>query len=333
MVMHPVVREEVLRDDHLNRLRVACSLVGEVPCRTYDELGVLADQVEVLITSWGCPRFHADVLDRFPHLRLIAHLAGSVKGFIDDDVWRRGIQVTNAVAAQATPVAEFTLAAVLFANKRVFQLRDVYRAHRTLPEGSPLWKPWRRLGVEVGNYRKHAGIVGASSVGRKLIELARPFDLQLLVYDPFLAENEALEMGVTKTGLAELLSQCDVVSLHAPLLPHTQGMIGAGELALMKDGATLINTARGELVDQNALIAELANGRLFALLDTTQPEDLPSDSPLFELDNVILTPHVAGAQGREGERLADLMVDELDRFRSGRALHHAVRLEDLSRLA
>lgn len=101
----------------------------------------------------------------------------------------------------------------------------------------------------------------------------------------------------------------------------------------MKDGATLINTARGGLVDQDALTLELANGRLFALLDTTLPEDPPADSPLFELDNVILTPHIAGAQGREGERLADLVADELERFRRGDALRHAVRLEHLPRLA
>lgn len=333
MVMHPVVREEVLRDDHIERLRAACSLVGDVPCRTYEDLGSDTAEVEVLITSWGCPRFRADVVDRFPRLRLIAHLAGSVKGFIDEETWRRGIQVTNAVAAQAIPVAEFTLATILLANKRVFQLHDAYRHQRMLPDDSPLWKPWRGRGVEMGNYRKQIGIVGASSVGRKVIELARPLDLTLLVYDPYLTEAEAAALGAVKAGLAELLSRSDVVTLHAPLLAQTRGMIGAGELALMKDGATLINTARGGLVDQRALTLELANRRLFALLDTTQPEDLPPDSPLFELDNVILTPHIAGAQGREGERLADLVADELERFARGEALHHAVRLEHLPRLA
>ena len=333
MVMHPVVREEVLRDDHIERLRTTCSLVGDVPCRTYEDLGAVANEVEVLITSWGCPRFHAHVVDRFPRLKLIAHLAGSVKGFIDEEIWRRGIQVTNAVAAQAVPVAEFTLAAILFANKRVFQLRDAYRQDRMLRDDNPLWKPWRGRGVELGNYRKHVGIVGASNVGRKVIELARPLDLALLIYDPFLTENEASALGAVKAGLAELLSQSDVVTLHAPLLAQTRGMIGAGELALMRDGATLINTARGALLDQDALAVELANRRLFALLDTTQPEDLPPDSPLFEVDNLILTPHIAGAQGREGERLADLVADELDRFRRGDPLHHAVLLEHLPRLA
>ena len=204
------------------------------------------------------------------------------------------------MAAQAVPVAEFTLAAILFANKRVFQLRDAYRQDRMLRDDSPLWKPWRGRGVEIGNYRKHVGIVGASNVGRKVIELARPLDLSLLVYDPYLTESEASELGAVKAGLAELLSQSDVVTLHAPLLAQTRGMIGAGELALLKDGATLINTARGPLVDHGALTLELANQRLFALLDTTQPDDLPRNSPLFELDNVILTPHIAGAQGREG---------------------------------
>lgn len=95
-----------------------------------------------------------------------------------------------------------------------------------LRDDSPLWKSWRGRGVELGNYRKHVGIVGASNVGRKVIELARPLDLTLLVYDPYLTESEALELGAVKAGLAELLSQSDVVTLHAPLLAETRGMIG-----------------------------------------------------------------------------------------------------------
>jgi phosphoglycerate dehydrogenase-like enzyme len=124
-----------------------------------------------------------------------------------------------------------------------------------------------------------------------------------------------------------------VVSLHAPLLPETRHMLGARELALMPDGATLINTARGGLIDAAALEAELGRGRLFAVLDTTEPEVLPPHSPLYELPNVFLTPHIAGSLGRETERLSDYIVGEVERFARGVSLKYLVRREQLPRLA
>ena len=133
--------------------------------------------------------------------------------------------------------------------------------------------------------------------------------------------------------MSELLSQSDVVSLHAPLLDDTRGMLGARELALLKDGSTLINTARGSLIDQDALINELTTGRLYAWLDTTEPEVLPANSPLFELPNLFLTPHIAGSIGSEIQRLADQIVSEVERFSRGTTLRHLVRREELSRLA
>jgi phosphoglycerate dehydrogenase-like enzyme len=262
-----------------------------------------------------------------PKLRLIAHLAGSVKGFLDDIVWRRGILVTNAVAANAVPVAEYTVAAVLFANKKVIQLSRAYQAARENRA------PWTREAPDVGNYRKTVGIVGASQVGRLVIQHLRAFDLDVLLYDPYVPPLSAREMRVSKVTLSELLSRSHVVSLHAPLLPETRHMLGARELALMPDGATLINTARGGLIDAAALEAELSRGRLFAVLDTTEPEVLPPHSPLYELPNVFLTPHIAGSLGRETERLSDYIVGEVERFARGVSLKYLVRREQLPRLA
>ena len=149
------------------------------------------------------------------------------------------------------PVAEYTLAAILFANKRVFQLNQFYRQHKENRA------PWTREAPEVGNYHKTVGIVGASHVGRLVIDYLKPFDLRVLLYDPYVTPLAARELGANKVGLSELLSGSDVVSLHAPLLKDTQHMIGARELSLMRDHSTLINTARGGLLDQDALLAEL----------------------------------------------------------------------------
>jgi len=129
MIMHPVVKEELLREAHLQRLERTCRLVDQMPFRNFDGLGDEAPRIQVLITSWGCPRIDRSVVSTLPGLKLIAHLAGSVKGFIDETVWRMGVQITNAVAANAVPVAEYTLAAILFSNKHVLQLADFYRRH------------------------------------------------------------------------------------------------------------------------------------------------------------------------------------------------------------
>ncbi len=327
LVMHPVVQQELFRNDHVRRLDNCCRLVSESPSRDFDELGEHLSRIQILITSWGCPRIDAKVIADMPQLKLIAHLAGSVKGFVAEDVWRRGIKITNAVAANAIPVAEYTLAAILFANKRVFQLHDFYLQHKENRA------PWTREAPEVGNYRKRVGIVGASQVGRKVIDLLKPFDNEILVYDPYLSPLKCRELQARKVGLSELMSHSDVVSIHAPLLAETRHLIGARELSLMQDHATLINTARGGIVDQAALINTLSSGRLFAILDTTEPEVLPVDSPLFRLPNVFLTPHIAGSMGSETQRLTDYIIDELERFTQNRTLKYGVRVEDLARLA
>jgi phosphoglycerate dehydrogenase-like enzyme len=327
LIMHPVVKEELLRGSHVQRLQRACRLVDAAPFKNFDALGDEAPRVQVVITSWGCPRIDRDVVATLPGLKLIAHLAGSVKGFIDETVWRMGIQICNAVAANAVPVAEYTLAAILFSNKRVMQLADFYRRHHENRA------PWAREAPNVGNYHKVVGIIGASHVGRKTIELLRPFDLRVLLYDPYITPLQGRELGAHKVGLSELLSNADVASLHAPLLPETRQMLGAREFALMKDGATFINTARGAIVDHAALEAELVSGRLNAILDTTDPEVLPSSSPLYRLPNVLLTPHIAGSLGTETQRLADYIVDEVERFARGQALKYRVRYDELARLA
>lgn len=327
MLMHPVVRDELFRRDHLDAMARVCRLVSADPFRELEVLEPYLPQVEVLITSWGSPRIDQQIIEAAPRLRLIAHLAGSVKGFIDDAVFRKGIQVVNAVAANAVPVAEYTIAAILFSNKRVFQLNQYYTKYKENRA------PWTREAPDAGNYAKTVGIIGASHVGRIVIEHISKFDFKILLYDPYITPLDARHLGATKVGLTELLSQSDVVSLHAPLLQDTRHMLGARELSLLHDGATLINTARGAIIDQPALELELAKGRIFAVLDTTDPDELPASSPLFRMPNVFLTPHIAGSLGAETQRLTDYIVAELERYSQGRSLKHLVRREHLARLA
>jgi len=155
----------------------------------------------------------------------------------------------------------------------------------------------------------------------------------VVVSDPFLDEEEAVALGVGLLELEELLSTSDVVSLHAPLLDSTRRMVGADQLARMPDGAWLLNTARGGLVDTEALTAEVATGRLQAFLDTPDPEPLPPDSPLYDLEGAVLTPHIAGSLGSEVSRMGDLAVTEVERFVAGEPPLHPVVRSDLDHIA
>ena len=275
------------------------------------------EEVELLITSWGCPAIDEDVLARAPALKAVVHAAGSVKHHVTQACWDRGLAVSSAAAANAVPVAEYTVAAVLFANKRVLEIGGLYREHR-----APL--DWSRLFPGFGNYRRTVGVVGASLVGRKVLELLRPYDLDLLLADPHVDAAQAAALGARHVPLDELVGSSDVVSLHAPALPETRHLLDARRLSLMRDGATLVNTARGSLVDTAALGAEAASGRIHAVLDVTEPEVLPTTSPLYSLPNVLLTPHIAGSLGGELRRITSSALDEVERYCSGRPFAHAV---------
>ncbi|MFJ5835110.1 hydroxyacid dehydrogenase [Streptomyces sp. NPDC093089] len=275
------------------------------------------EEAELLVTSWGCPVVDADVLARAPALKAIVHAAGSVKHHVTPACWERGITVSSAAAANAVPVAEYTVAAILFANKRVLDIGALYREQRT-----PL--DWSRRYPGFGNHRRTVGIVGASLVGRKVIELLRPHDFDVLLADPHVGPVRAAALGVDLVELDELLPASDVVSLHAPELPETRRLIDARRLGLMRDGATLVNTARGSLVDTEALTAHAAAGRLHAVLDVTEPEVLPAASPLYSLPNVLLTPHIAGSLGGELLRITGSALDEIARYCSGLPFAHPV---------
>jgi phosphoglycerate dehydrogenase-like enzyme len=285
----------------------------------------LAD-VEVVVGHWGCPALTADALATLPRLGLFAYAAGSVKegGTVTPAVFQRGITVTTAAAANAIPVAEYTLAVVLLANKGAFVARD----HLRDPSVASPCKP-----AVVGNVGKRVGIVGASRVGRRLIELLRPFDLETVVCDPYLTDADAHAIGVTALTLDELLATSDVVSLHAPLVPSTYGLIGKEQLATLKDGAVLINTARGRLIDTTALEAELATGRISAVLDVTWPEPLDPASALLQMPNAFITPHVAGSMGTELGRLTDAAIEEVARYVRGEPPAHPVLADEFDRLA
>ncbi|WP_330174079.1 hydroxyacid dehydrogenase [Streptomyces sp. NBC_01498] len=342
--MGPGVAERLFPPDRLDRLTrlvrvdprlVAGTLTG--PGLDPAVAAALAG-AELLVTCWGAPPLTAEVLDAAPRLRAVVHAAGSVKHHVTDTCWERGIAVASAAGANALPVAEYTLAAILFAGKRVLgsahRFREVRGAHDWHAElggaaGGVGGGGGMGRTAGVGNYRRTVGIVGASRIGRRVIELLRPFDLDVLLYDPYVDAAGAAALGVESVPLDELCARSQVVTVHAPQVPATRRLIGAAQLAAMPDGATLINTARGTLVDEDALLPELVAGRLDAVLDVTDPEPPAPDSPLYDLPNVLLTPHVAGSLGGELHRMADHALDEVERFAKGLPFRDPVRPSEL----
>jgi len=286
---------------------------------------VLAD-AELLITGWGCPALDTAALRAAPRLRAIVHTAGTVRHHITPACWDRGLTVSSAAAANAVPVAEYTLAMILLTNKRVLDTARIYRAERRRVD-------WNERHPDAGNYHRTVGILSASIIGRRVIDLLRPHDLTVLLHDPYVTAEEARRLGARAVDLPELFDHSDVISVHTPLLPETRGLVSRELLARLRTGATLINTARGAVVDQDALTDEVLTGRLHAVLDVTEPEILPADSPLFDCPNVVITPHIAGSKGGELRRLADLALTEVERFALGRPFAHPVRHEQLARLA
>lgn len=287
-----------------------------------DHPGVTRD-VEWIFSTWSMPRATEEFLAAFPRLRAIFYAAGTVKSFVTDALWDRGIVVTSAFAANAVPVAEFTVAQIVLALKSVWPMALQIRRTRVFPLPE-IPTP--------GVFQSTVGLISLGAIGRLVAEYLRRYDLHVIACDPYVDEAEARRLGVRLCPLDELFACSDVVSCHAPLTDETRRLVRQRHIEAMKPHATFINTARGAIVDEPGLLAALRRRPdLFALLDVTSPEPPPPDSPIFDVPNLILTPHIAGSTNLECRRMADYMIEEAARMLAGEPLHHAVTAAGLER--
>jgi Phosphoglycerate dehydrogenase and related dehydrogenases len=267
------------------------------------DLDPVLEQTQVVFSTWGMPTLTTEQIARFPRLEAVFYAAGSVQGFAAPFL-ERGVAVYSAWQANAVPVAEFTLAQILLACKGYFaNVRDC-----ATPEGRR-GKPFRGPGV----YGETVALLGAGAIGRRVIGLLRPFRLRVVVFDPFLTDERARELGVTRVSLDEAFAQGLVVSNHLANKPETRRLLGAEQFARLRPGATFINTGRGATVDEAALVDVLRRRPdLTALLDVTDPEPPLLDSPLYGIPNLHLTSHIAGSIGDEVLRMADAMLEAFE---------------------
>ena len=280
---------------------------------------------DIAITSWGNGLFTEDILDVAPDLKLIAHAAGTVKVIVTDAVWERGIRVTGSPKAIAEGVGETALGLTITAS------RNFYKASEVMHAGG--WNDGVAAGIK-DLYNVVIGVVGAGWAGKHYIKLLKSFDVDVILYDPFVDEKKAEELGVKKVGFETLLKESDIVSLHAPSIPETRHMLNADTLALMKKDAVLINTARGSLIDENALAEHMKAGNLkYACLDVYDPEPPAKDSPLRGIPNIILTPHIAGVSTNGRRKIGMHVVSELELFLAGKTMECEVTRDMLATMA
>jgi len=292
------------------------------PAQTRDSIARHLDllaRAEVIFSGWGGPVLTEEFLDKAPRLRAFFYGGGALGAVVTPAVWDRGVLVTSAIVANSIPVAEYTLSAILFSLKHGWRLARQTRERRDFPDRN----------TAPGAAGSTIGLISLGVIARALLKLLAPFDLKVLAYDPYVTPAEADELGVECASLDELFARSDVVSLHTPLLEETEGLITQDHFASMKPHATFINTARAEIVQQAAMLAVAARRPdLQFVLDVSDPEPPEPSSPLYTLPNVVLTPHIAGSVGPECRRMGRAMVEELERFVSGRPLKWAVSRDD-----
>lgn len=285
-------------------------------------------QVEYLLTTWGMPALDdAAIAAAFPRLKAVLYGAGTVQGFARPFL-RRGVRVFSAWGANGVPVAEYTVAQIVLANKGFYQSSRIYK------ETGDYRAAARHVGMQPGNYRAKVGILGGGMIGKLVLEMLKGYVFDVYLFDAFLDEKVAQQYGATKVGLNELFSTCDVISNHIANNPQTVGMFRYEHFAKMLPHATFINTGRGQQVVEADLARALREGPdRTAVLDVTWPEPVEKGSPLLALPNAVLTPHIAGSIAGEIERMGLYMAEELENMLAGRPVRFEVTEDMLETMA
>jgi phosphoglycerate dehydrogenase-like enzyme len=288
------------------------------------ESPTILEEVELIFSGWGCPVMTEELLAYAPNLKAVFYGAGSIRYLITEAFWKRGIQITTAYRANDIPVSEFTLAQIILSLKRYWQ-------HIRMVKEQQLW--WEHLPV-AGTYGSTVGLISLGMIGSLVAEKLKLLDVKVIAYDPYISVEKARNLGVELSTLENIFREADVVSLHTPWLPETEGLITKAHFTLMKEGATFINTSRGAIISEDDLAAVLLQRQdLYALLDVTWPEPPETTSILRSLPNVIISPHIAGSMNRECQRNGQFVVEEIKRFLSGKPLVYQVTNESIGIMA
>ena len=271
---------------------------------------------DALITTWHSPFLDRSILGPTPRVRLIAHCGGEVKSRVAEEMFDQ-ITVTNAAEPMALPVAEMALAMMLTLVRRLPMYSEEMR------NGVARTNEFASLGETVRG--RKIGLIGFGRIGRAFARLIEPLGAELLVSDPCCPSEIVAAHHGRLVQLDELLRSCSIVVLAAGLTSESRDLLDKKRLALLPDGAYVINVARGGLIEMNALLSELRTGRLSAALDVTDPlEPLPPEHELRGLSNVLLTPHIAAGGIEMRRAMGAIAVEEVVRFCRDEPLQNVV---------
>lgn len=321
VILSPETREAMTKKFNV----VSTSVAGPV---TPEIAAELLKDADGCMTGWGAPKLTAELLAKAPKLKIAAHSAGTVKPIVSDALYERNIVVTTCAPVIAVDVADFTLGLIIVGMKNVMQLSANLAQHKD-------WKKANEAAFRPADDPRGAtvGIISASQVGRCLLKLLPHLGITALLYDPFVTADQARKLGAEKVEIDAIFERSDVVCCHAPSIPATKHIINAERLAKMRDGAVLINNARGSCLDEKALVAELHRKRIWAFLDVFDPEPPPPESPLYTCPHLTLTPHIAGCVKRGRLRLGEQAFSELKAFFAGKPVKHGVTKKMLDTMA
>lgn len=306
-----------LTDDNLRRLETLGDVIWDHSDRnmTAEELRDALEGIDFCVCGWGTPQFDASVLEKAHQLKLIAYVAGSVANLVSDAMYEKGIRIASGNEAFAQSVAEGTMCYILASLRRLC----CHECNKI--EGG--WKTEDTYTEALTD--RTVGIVGYGSISRYLLEMFRPFRVKIKLFSKHMTEEEAAALGVHKASLEEIFSTCHVISLHCAKNPENHHMVNDHLLSLMQDGALLVNTSRGDVVDERALAAHARTGRIFAALDVYEVEPLPADSPLRGLDNVILQPHLGGPTIDRRPFAAKYVIEDIARLQQNQPLENEIK--------
>lgn len=275
---------------------------------------------KLIITAWGSPKIDDEMIRLCPDLRGIIHAGGGIKGLLSDEFVQRGLFISSANGELADGVAESTVAIAVSACKGMFTLPSDIR--------NGLWDENRSKIKDF--YDIKVGIVSVGDIGRRVIKLLKNYHVDILAYDPFVSEEKILKLGAKKCDFEYLLAESDVISIHTPDIPQTNNMFNRENLHLIKDDAVIINTARPNVIDDDAFIEELSKNRFTAVLDVTKGAPNDKNHPYRKLPNVVLFPHIAGAVSNGCRRMGKFAVEETERLYQGEELLGKFDLSKLS---
>lgn len=271
--------------------------------------------IDVCVCCWGVPCFDAYVLEKANKLKLIGYCAGSVAHVVSDEMYERGIRIVCGNEMFAQSVAECTVAYMLAAQ------RDLRKYNNIINGGG--WK--ELIFTSRALLEKNVGVVGYGAISRYLLEMLKPFHVNIKLYSKHMSEEQAAELGVRKASLEEIFSTCDIVSLHCAKTPENHHLINDTLLSMMKDDALLVNTARGDVVDEEALAKHLHSGHIRAALDVYQQEPPAMDNPLRGTDNIYMFPHIGGPTIDRRPACARVVFEDIARLQKGEELRNEIK--------